>query len=90
MLDLWEYKLPLTEAETDFMVSHLWEVIKKTGFRYYFFDENCSYYLVRLLEAIKPEWNFKIKDDLFVVPIDTIKDFHENIEQVKVSHYRPS
>lgn len=49
--DLWEYKLGLTQEETDFIVAHAWEVLGKR-YTYYFLDKNCSYRMAELLEIV--------------------------------------
>ena len=51
--DLWEYKLNLTPEETGRMVEHVWE-LKQVRFDYYFFDENCSFRLLELMEIARP------------------------------------
>jgi len=52
--DIWEYKLNLSPQETQIMIDHLWE-LKTINFDYYFFDENCSYRLLELLEVARPK-----------------------------------
>lgn len=51
--DLWEYRLNLTPEETGRMVEHVWE-LKQIRFDYFFFDENCSYRLLELLQVARP------------------------------------
>jgi hypothetical protein len=51
--DLWEYRLNLTQEETGRMVEHVWE-LKQIQFDYFFFDENCSYRLLELLQVARP------------------------------------
>ncbi|MFZ5724471.1 MAG: DUF4105 domain-containing protein [Pseudomonadota bacterium] len=70
--DLWEYPLDLTATETAFLVDHLWE-LRGIRFDYYFFDENCSYRLLEILEAARP--GLKLTDDfrLSEVPVNTIR-----------------
>jgi hypothetical protein len=51
--DLWEYRLNLTPEETGRMVEHVWE-LKQVQFDYFFFDENCSYRLLELLQEARP------------------------------------
>ncbi|RZI89094.1 MAG: DUF4105 domain-containing protein, partial [Pseudomonas sp.] len=51
--DLWEYQLDLTPTETGRMVEHVWE-LKQVQFDYFFFDENCSYRLLELLQVARP------------------------------------
>ncbi len=49
---MWEYKLPFKEDQIRFMMLHLWEIRDQSLFQYYFFDENCAYYLIDLLNLI--------------------------------------
>ena len=51
--DIWEYDLNFSEHEVLRMVMHMWE-LKDIYSDYYFFDENCSYDLLYLLEAARP------------------------------------
>ncbi|WP_198295384.1 DUF4105 domain-containing protein [Bacteriovorax sp. DB6_IX] len=84
--DLWEYRLPLDKFETEYLIKHMWEVSRNTGFPYYFFDENCSYYILRMIEAIKPNWHITThKKYLFAHPIETLKwmDQSQGVSDVK-------
>ena len=70
--NLWEYDLNLTAEQTRHMLMHAWELDNATWFDYYFLDENCSYLLLSLIEAARPDWdltNFAI----YVAPGETIK-----------------
>lgn len=87
--DLWEYKLDLTEDEKELLIAHLWELSTSVTFPYYFFDENCSTFLVRLLEVIKPSLNFSSKDELFVVPQVTYREIYQTMGKGG-SNYRAS
>lgn len=71
--DLWQYRLPFNQKETNFLLKVLWELSTNTGFPYYFFDENCSYYILKLLEIVKSDWNLLDRTYLFAHPIETIK-----------------
>ena len=51
--DLWEYELNLTKQEVDSMLAHAWE-IQGRNFDYFFFDENCAYRLLALIDAARP------------------------------------
>jgi hypothetical protein len=55
--DIWEYDLNLSAAERDLLVMAIWEIETNSHFDYYFFDENCSYQVLTLLEVVKPEWD---------------------------------
>jgi hypothetical protein len=52
--DLWEYELALGEMQAERLVAHTWET-RSTHFNYYFATENCSYFLLKLLEVADPE-----------------------------------
>lgn len=87
--DLWEYKLSLNESETTTLLKHAWELETNSYFQYYFFDENCAYELLTLIEIAKPEWDvsqFKI----YIIPSETIKRLTETPGAVTDIQYRPS
>ena len=87
--DLWEYPIPLTEKQKVFFIKHLWEISLSTGFRYYFFDENCSTFLLKVLEAVNPAWNFTSDNDLFVLPRRTLREL-VSVTNHMSPNYRPS
>ncbi|WP_207678797.1 Lnb N-terminal periplasmic domain-containing protein [Desulfonema magnum] len=70
--DIWEYELDMTESEVKQMIMHLWE-LRGIYTEYYFFDENCSYNLLFLLEAARPSLDLTGQFPAWVLPIDTIK-----------------
>lgn len=86
--DIWEYRLNLSEDEVSKMLLHLWE-LKEIYSDYYFFDENCSYSLLFLLEAARPSLHLTDAFGSWVIPIDTLKVMqnHGLIDKVE---YRPS
>lgn len=86
--DIWEYRLNLTADETESMIKHLWE-LKTINFDYYFFDENCSYRLLELLEVARPGIELTDEFVLTAIPVDTVRAIDEAglIESVK---YRPA
>jgi len=86
--DIWEYKLNLTPAEVQRMVTHLWE-LKEINFDYYFFDENCSYRLLELLEVARPGLRLTDEFGLTAIPVDTVKAI-EAAGMITTSDYRPS
>lgn len=86
--DIWEYEIPLTQSQKNFLLAILWEQ-KKVNNNYYFFSENCSFHILRLLETLFPNKNI-IKDlDNIVVPIETVALLRKNKILNKVK-YRPS
>lgn len=87
--DLWEYELNLTAEETRRFLYHLWELETNSYFKYYFFDENCSYQILAALEAIKPEWTLT-DYTIYVIPGESIKNLFKDPGVVKNIHFRPS
>ncbi|MBI5587604.1 MAG: DUF4105 domain-containing protein [Deltaproteobacteria bacterium] len=87
--DIWEYKLNLTVEEVKRMVRHIWE-LKDTYSYYYFFDENCSYNLLLLLEAARPEVNLTEGLPGWVIPMDTVKAIEDARMMEEEAGYRPS
>lgn len=86
--DLWEYRLNLTQAETARMVEHVWE-LKQIQFDYFFFDENCSYRLLELLQVARPSLRLTEQFPLTTIPTDTVKAVKE-AGLVESIEYRPS
>ncbi len=86
--DLWEYELNLSEAETQFLVKHIWEMQKVT-FPYYFVSDNCAYRLLGLLDTVRPELDLKNQFKVAAVPIETIRSV-ERQGLVADTVYRPA
>lgn len=86
--DIWEYQLNLTPEEVDRMVTHLWE-LKEINFDYYFFDENCSYRLLELLEVARPGIELTDEFGITAIPIDTVKAI-ERVGMIKSRRFRPA
>ena len=86
--DLWEYHLNLTPEETGRMVEHVWE-LKQIRFGYFFFDENCSYRLLELLQVARPGLQLTEQFPLTAIPTDTVKAV-KAAGLVEKIDYRPS
>lgn len=86
--DLWEYRLNLTPEETQRMVEHVWE-LKQIQFDYFFFDENCSYRLLELLQVARPSLHLTEQFPLTAIPTDTVKAV-KDAGLVERIDYRPS
>lgn len=91
--DVWEYRLNLTPEEVRRMVLHAWEM-QGIASDYYYFDENCSFMLLFLLEVARPElelaqeyWDRRLF--FWVLPSDTIHTVRRAglIEEIK---FRPA
>lgn len=86
--DIWEYRLNLTPDELKRMLLHISE-LEGIGSDYYFFNENCSYHLLYLLEAARPGLHLTDAYGLWVIPIDTVKDMKAQ-GLVESATFRPS
>ncbi|KQN43466.1 hypothetical protein ASE98_11170 [Pseudomonas sp. Leaf48] len=86
--DLWEYRLNLSQQETARMVEHVWE-LKQIQFDYFFFDENCSYRLLELLQVARPSLRLTEQFPITAIPTDTVKAVKE-AGLVESIQYRPS
>ena len=86
--DIWEYTLNLSPEEIENMIRHIWE-LREVYSKYYFFNENCSYNLLFLLDAAKPSLNLTGKFGGYVIPLDTIRAV-DRAGLVESVNYRPS
>ncbi len=69
--DLWEYDLNLSTESVERLLKHTWEM-RTTSMRYYFFNKNCSYQLLPLLEAVEPTLQLSDRFRFRAIPIDTL------------------
>ena len=86
--DIWEYDLNFSKEQAQYYTKHMWELIHSRT-KYYFFRENCSYFI---LESLRP----LIQDDdifddftLYTAPIETIKLLKEK-NLINNINFRPS
>lgn len=87
--DIWEYNLDLTEKEARRIVLHIWEM-RDIYSEYYFFDENCSFAALYLLEIARPSLRLiEGTNRLLVLPISTVKAVVDTGIVTQVA-YRPS
>ncbi len=70
--DLWEYQLNLTDQETMQLLRAAWEV-KDKRFDYYFFDENCAYRILALIDIARPGTNLLDEITYRAIPSDTVR-----------------
>lgn len=87
--DVWEYELNFTPEEIDLLLMHAWE-LGPTHFDYYFFDENCSYYLLSLFDVARPTLGFTERFPAWVIPADTVRVVVEESGLLRRVTYRPS
>ena len=69
-------------------MAHVWE-LDLVNFDYYFFDENCSFRLMELLEVARPEVSLTEHFPVVAIPVDTAKVV-ERAGMVESVFYRPS
>ncbi len=86
--DIWEYCLNLSEDEVKKMIMHIWELQGIYSY-YYFFDENCSYTILFLLEAARPSLHLTDQFNWWTIPVDTIKAL-QKAGVIETVDYRPS
>ncbi|MCY4643309.1 MAG: DUF4105 domain-containing protein [Bacteriovoracales bacterium] len=87
--DIWEYELNLSAEEVKNLLLHTWEIEANSYFDYYFFDENCAYHLLALIEVVRP--SVELTDYfLYMTPADSVKKLVEVSGLVKKVHFRPS
>jgi hypothetical protein len=87
--DLWEYELDLSRQEVDRVLRHAWELLP-AYFAYYFFDENCSYHLLGLLQVARPELQLTGPFRLWALPSDTVRELARTPGLVRKVVYRPA
>jgi len=87
--DLWEYELDLSPEELERVLRHAWELLP-AYFEYYFFDENCSYHLLALLQVARPDLELTAPFRLWALPVDTVRALTDRPGLVKRIVYRPA
>lgn len=70
--DIWEYTLKLTNEQKNYLSDHIWELRNTAKFDYYFFNRNCSYMLLEILNTVIIDKNL-IPNDTFIIPHETLK-----------------
>lgn len=76
--DIREYRLALSPDQVHDFVDHVWEVHSNDSFNYFFLDENCSYRLISMLDAVAPPHNIREKFTSHTMPIDTVKALRDD------------
>lgn len=87
--DLWEYRLELSPEEIDRMLLSLWE-IGAYDIDYYYFDDNCSFILLALLETASPRIHLTEKLRFWVTPSDSLRVAVDNLGTPGQAAFRPS
>ena len=70
--DIWEYRLDLTQQQVTRLLMHTWEM-GNAYFDYFFFDENCSFHILSLIEAAEPSIHLTDRFRFYAIPVDTVR-----------------
>ncbi|ATH08438.1 hypothetical protein BIY24_10900 [Halobacteriovorax marinus] len=86
--DIWEYKLGIKSKQLDSLVNHIWELYANANFDYYFFDENCTSVLARILALVT---NFPLDEEMvgYALPTDFLRIL-KKYKLVEKNLYYPS
>ena len=87
--DLWEYELALAPEELERVVLHLWELLP-AYYQYFFFDENCSYHLLGLLQVARADLELTAPFRWWALPVDTVRVVAAQPGLVARRVYRPA
>lgn len=87
--DIWEMELAFTKEELRMLLLHLWE-LRSVYFDYFFFTENCSYLVLALLEAARPELALLQEFKLWTIPSETVREIVSRPELVRSTRFRPA
>jgi hypothetical protein len=87
--DLWEYQLELAPHELERVLRHLWELLP-AYYQYFFFDENCSYHLLGLLQVARAELELTAPFRWWALPADTVRAITGQPGLVASTVYRPA
>lgn len=86
--DIWEYEIKFSPLETATLLEHIWE-LQGIYADYYFLDRNCSFQLLALVEAVRPDLDLLNSWWPSVMPIDTIRRL-DSVSLIGKSNLRPS
>jgi hypothetical protein len=71
--DIWEVRLSLSSSEMDLLSKLIWEYTFNAEIDYYFIGKNCSYRILKLIEAVKPEIRASERFGGAVLPAETVR-----------------
>jgi hypothetical protein len=87
--DLWEYDLAIGQEGVTRMLASLWE-IGNEHIDYYYFDDNCAYILLALIEIARVDVDLTSNFYFWVTPSDTVRVVARVPGLVTNVSYRPS
>ena len=86
--DIWEYDLNFSKEQAQYYTKHIWELIYSRT-KYYFFKENCSYFILESLRPLMPDDDVLDNFIFYTAPIETIK-LLKNRNYITDINFRPS
>lgn len=87
--DLWEYRLNLTPDEVSLILLSVFE-LSTHKIDYFYFDDNCSYLMLAVLDVARPSLDLTSKFNAWVIPVDTIRVIGHVPSLVTEINFRPS
>ena len=87
--DIWEYQLNLSPEEIDRVLEHAWE-LGPAYYQYFFFDENCAYHLLAMLQVARPDLDLTSRFRWWAIPADSVRAIADQPDLVKRVVYRPA
>ncbi len=87
--ELWEYELNFNAGQMALLVGHLWE-LQSYSADYRFLDENCSYFLMSLLEVADPSLTLVEQFGLTVLPGNMVRAVLGAEGLTGIRRFRPS
>lgn len=87
--DLWEYGLKATPAQIKHLLLSVWEFGPHFA-NYYYFDDNCSYVMLMLMETADLNWNLTGRVGAWSTPSSCLKAVVDQEAVVQKSRFRPS
>jgi hypothetical protein len=87
--DVWSYPLALSRPQIARLIDHIWEM-DSVRFVYYFFNKNCSYQLLSLLDVARPSLHLTRQYTWYAIPSDTIRSLAAVPGLLGPAEYRPS
>ena len=87
--DIWEYRLNFTPEQLQRVLLHSWEM-GNASFDYFFFDENCAYHIVALLDLADPDLHLADRFRFYTFPADAVRAIAATPNLVQDAVFRPA
>ncbi|HYX35511.1 MAG TPA: DUF4105 domain-containing protein [Oligoflexus sp.] len=87
--DLWEYPLKASKEQLQRILLSLWEFGPHFA-NYYYFDDNCSYVMLMLMETGDVSWNLTGQNRVWSTPSSSLKAVVDQPGFILETRFRPS